>query len=165
MDRFETAFASLVTALGVLVALSIGVITIAMTLDWLLRVTEIGGIKWLRDVIEYSLYAGVFLAAPWVLRNRAHVSVDLVLSALSRRRADMLNRALNVLGLLICVALGWFGLELTIQMFQEKSIARKTIAIDRWILQAVFVFTMALLAIEYILRLVRSRSDMPQDRA
>ncbi|MGI9507716.1 MAG: TRAP transporter small permease, partial [Geminicoccaceae bacterium] len=94
---------------GSLVGLSLGLFAVAISLDLFLRLFGLGNLPGMQEIIEYALFAGVFLSAPWVLRLGAHVRVDLLLTSLPDKAANMLGRVLDAVGLLISVILIWFG--------------------------------------------------------
>ena len=64
---------------------------------------------WLIDAIEYGLFTGTFLAAPWVLREGAHVRVDIVVTTLPPRGAALLETLADLIGLAVCLILLWYG--------------------------------------------------------
>ena len=91
-ERFETAFNRMTLFFAALVAISIGLIAFLIPLNLVMIRLQLGGIWWLFEGIEYALFAGVFLGAPWVLQQNAHVKVDFLVSALPKAAAAQLER-------------------------------------------------------------------------
>ncbi|CAN0492337.1 unnamed protein product, partial [Discosporangium mesarthrocarpum] len=60
-----------------------------------------GGV--LNEIIEYLLLAGVFLGAPWVLRQGSHVRVDLLVGNLHYPLAGCMDRLLVLVGFDLCL--------------------------------------------------------------
>ena len=145
------------TGIGGLVALSLGLFAIAIPLDLLMRRTGLGNMPWLYEVIEYVLYAGVFLGTPWVLREGAHVRVDIVVSTLPRAMAVRLEQILDVMGAIVAVVLLYYGVQATIDSFLGESRQFKTLIIFDWWLMTIFSVSMLLLGAEFLLRLRRAR--------
>ena len=87
VDRFEAGFNRLTLYQAYLVALSIGLIAVLIPLNLFLIKTQLGSIWWLYEGVEYSLYFGVFIGAPWVLNQGAHVRVDVLTASLSKESA------------------------------------------------------------------------------
>jgi TRAP-type C4-dicarboxylate transport system permease small subunit len=100
-DTFEAGLGRLTRFLAVLVAISIGLITVLIPLNLLLVKTQLGGLWWLYEAVEYALYVGVFIGAPWVLQQGAHVRVDVILSALPRHQAVRLERLVDLASALL----------------------------------------------------------------
>jgi TRAP-type C4-dicarboxylate transport system permease small subunit len=163
LGPIEWAYDRFVTGLGILVGLSIGFFAVSIPIDLTLRLLHWGNIPWLSEFIEYCLYFGVFLAAPWVLRQNGHVRVDLVLSALPKRLSRRLERGLDVLGIVTCLALLWFGMLGMIEAYDSDSVRRATMVVYNWWLIALFNFTMVMLAIEFVFRLRHSAAELDRE--
>ena len=142
--------------IGWIVALSLGLFAIAIPLDLLMRRTGLGNMPWLYEVIEYVLYAGVFLGTPWVLREGGHGEVDIVVSALPRPMAVRLEQCLDVAGAAVAAVLIYYGWRATIDSFVGDSRQFKTLIIFDWWLMAIFTVSAVLLCAEFLLRLRRA---------
>ncbi|MEM7043465.1 MAG: TRAP transporter small permease [Pseudomonadota bacterium] len=146
---------------GNLVGLSLGLFALAISLDLFLRLFGLGNLPGMQEIVEYALFAGVFLAAPWVLRLGAHVRVDLLLTGLPKSAGDALNRVLDTIGLLICLVLVWFGSINLSSAYAFNSLQMKYFNVPEWWLLTVFVISFALLALEFVCRLLRG-GDAPE---
>jgi TRAP-type C4-dicarboxylate transport system permease small subunit len=156
LETIDRLFGRLNHTLGVIVAISIGLFALSISGDLAMRRLGLGNLPWLYEMIEYVLYGGVFLAAPWVLREGAHVRVDLLLSALPRKAALNLERVLDVMGAAVCAALAFYGWEAGLEAFVSDSRQFKTLIVYDWWLMAIFTVSLGLLAIEFLLRLRRT---------
>ncbi len=157
IDRFDAGFERLVVFLAGLVAASIGLIAVLIPLNLLLIKMQWGSIWWLYEAVEYALYVGVFIGAPWVLRQGAHVRVDVLVSALPRSLAARLEQVLDVAGALLCLVLCFYGLRAVIAEFQDGTLPDKSLRIDNFYMVGVFSFSFLLLAVEFLLRMRRAR--------
>ena len=164
IDAFEAAFARFVEWLAVLVAVSVGLFAVLIPLNLFLVKVEWGTLPWLFEAVEYALYTGVFIGAPWVLRQGAHVRVDVVTSALPRPVAARLEKVLDVAGVLLCLLLFVYGLRLTLLEYADGTLPDKDLRIDNWYMMAVFAFSFLLLAIEFALRFRRAPDALEEDR-
>ena len=84
LDRLEFGFNRLTVWLARLVAASIGLFAVLIPLNLFLLKFQVGNIWWLYEAMEYTLYIGVFIGAPWVLQQGAHVRVDVLTTALPK---------------------------------------------------------------------------------
>jgi len=155
--RFDTVMGRLYDGVGLLAGVVIGMFAVAISLDLGLRYFGVGNLAGMQEIIEYALFALVFLAAPWVLRLGAHVRVDVVLSALPDYAARRLDWCLDLFGFVISVVLGWYGWVNLSQAYRFQSVQMKYFQVPEWWLLTVFVVAFALLALEFLCRLVRSR--------
>lgn len=151
----EASFNILILALAVVVAASIGLITVLIPLNLVLIKTGMGGIWWLYEGVEYALYVGVFLGAPWVLHHGAHVRVDVVTSFLPTRWARKLDLLVDGLGVAICVFLCVYGVRASLEEYDFGTLPDKDLRIANWIMLAVFSAAFLMLAIEFLFRMKR----------
>lgn len=158
LDRFETGYNRLTHFLASLVAVSIALFAILIPFDLLIRRLGWGNLPWLYEGIEYALYAGVFLGAPWVLQQRAHVRVDIIATALPEGVAARLEQGLNAVGAIISGALCYYGVGATITDFIEDSKPDKLLVIADWWMMGIFSVACLMLVIGFLLRL-RHRGD------
>lgn len=158
MQAFATidrALGAAYALVGLLVGVTIGGFALSISLDLALRLFGWGNLSGLNEIIEYLLFAGVFLGAPWVLRQGAHVRVDLLVSNLPAGLARAVDRLLDLLGCIICCLLihyGWVSLD-SAWMFQ--SMQHKYFVMPEWVLLGVFVGCFVLLFVEFLFRLLR----------
>lgn len=156
LDRFDDAFAHSLRWLAGATAASIGLIAILIPLNLLLIKTGWGSMWWLYEAVEYALFAGVFACAPWVLRQGAHVRVDVVVSALSGTMARRLERTLDVAGAALCLLLCFYGVRAGMAEYADGTLPDKDLRIENWYMMAIFALSCLLLAIEFGLRLRRA---------
>ena len=159
IDRLEAGFHRLTFALAALTAVSIGLITLLIPLNLLLIRMRWGSMWWLYEAVEYTLYAGVFIGAPWVLRLGAHVRVDVLITAIPRNLALQLERVMNVVGMLLCLVLCYYGLRATRSEYVYGTLPDKDLRIDNWYVMALFSAAFLLLAIEFLFRIRRTCSS------
>jgi len=156
LELFETGFNRLTVFLAMLVAASIGLITLLIPLNLLLIKFELGSMWWLYEGVEYALYIGVFIGAPWVLQKGAHVRVDVLVTALPRWLSDRLERTLDIAGATLCLLLCYYGVRATLVEFEDGTLPDKDLRIANFYMTAVFAFSFLTLAVEFVLRFLRA---------
>ncbi len=161
IDRFEIGFNRLMLYLAGLVAASIGLIAVLIPVNLFLVKTHLGSIWWLYEAVEYTLYFGVFLGAPWVLHQGAHVRVDVITMALRREAAERVERAMDVAGAILCIFLCFYGSRVTIWEFQDGSLPDKDLRIPTGYIMSIFTISFLFLTIEFLLRFRRSSQRTP----
>ena len=156
VDRFEAGFNRLTLYLAYLVALSIGLIAVLIPLNLFLIKTQLGSIWWLYEGVEYSLYFGVFIGAPWVLNQGAHVRVDVLTASLSKESARKIERLMDIAGALLCACLCFYGSRITIWEFLDGTMPDKDLQIPTGYMMIIFSASFFLLAVEFLLRFRRA---------
>lgn len=143
-------------------AVIIGLISVLIPLNLLIVQMRWGAIWWLHEAIEYALYIGVFLAAPWVLRQGVHIKADVISAHLPERLAAQVDRLINLLGAAICITLCFYAVRSAILEFQDQTFPPKDLRIANWYMMVIFAFSFLLCAIEFLLFL-RKPSQAAED--
>lgn len=145
-------------------AVSFGILTLLVCVDIVLRRTGAASMPWLVEVIEYVMYAGTFLAAPWVLRQGEHVRVDLLLTSIRKDLAIRLQQMVDALGLIVSLIMFYYGADLVLDAYQANFMQIKNISIHEWVLMLPIPLGCALLAIEFGLRIFRLRGAVEETK-
>jgi len=155
IDRLEAGFNCFIFFLASLSAVLIALYAVLIPLNLFLIKTQLGNIFWIYEVVEYSLYVGAFIGAPWVLQKGAHVRIDVLLQALPKSAATRLDHFINLFGSALCLFLCFYGVRATCAEFQDGTMPDKVIQIKNWYMMAVFALSFFLLSIEFLLRFRR----------
>ena len=118
-------------------------------------------LPWVTELAEYVLYAGTFIAAPWVLHRGAHVRVDALTSRLSTDGARVLELVCNLIGIAVAIVLLVYGVLAVREAWVSEMYARKTWNFPEWVLLLPIPYSGLMLAIEF-LRRVFSREQPPR---
>lgn len=161
----ETAFNRLTFFLAALVAASIGLIAVLIPLNLLLVKAQMGGIWWLYEAVEYTLFVGVFIGAPWVLQQGAHVRVDILATALPQRLAVQLERGVDLAGVGLCLLLCYYGVRAATSEFVDGTLPDKDLRIANWYMLSVFALSFLMMAIEFLFRIRRAAEIASADDA
>lgn len=148
--------------LAALVAISIGLMATLIPLNLLMVKLDVGAISWLYEAIEYGLYFGVFLAAPWVLRLGAHVRVDVLLAALPKTAAARLEQVMDFFGIFLCLALFYYGMRATISEYELGTMPDRDLRIANWIILGAYSLSLILLAMEFVFRVRHAQEIVAQ---
>lgn len=153
------AYDALIVGLAVIGGAIFGVMAFFIAADVVARNMFGGGLAWVIETLEYAMYVATVFAAPWVLREGAHVSVDVVTSNLPKRLRHWVNTVVNLLGAVICLIICYYSSLATIAAFQRGSMIYKSFTIPEWTINAFVPFGMLLVAIEFLL-LARKESRL-----
>jgi len=77
----------------------------------------VGGrtLSWVTEIVEYSLLWMTFLGSAWVLKNDAHIKMEIVVHKLTHRMGRFLNMVTSYFGAIVCFILTYSSLRVTIQ--------------------------------------------------
>ncbi len=140
----------------------IGALAVLMTIEIALRFFNLGSLPWLIEVAEYLLCAGTFLAAPWVLRQGAHIRIDILLVSLPRAVARRLAQAVDVIGFGASLVFFYYAVIAVAESWSAKTIIYKTWWTPEWLILAPVPIACLLLSIEFLLRVFRVRGAVAE---
>ena len=143
------AWDTLLTGLGLLAGALFGLMALAIGVDVVLRNLGAGGAGWLIEVIEYGLLVATLLAAPWVLREGAHVTVDVLVARLPGKAGAAARRLAALAGMAVCAGVAWYGWRATAQALARDSLVFKSLVFPEWWILALVPAGMALMAVEF----------------
>jgi C4-dicarboxylate transporter DctQ subunit len=104
---------------------------------------------WLFTSAEYGLLYMTMLGAPWLVREKGHVHIELVTAALSPRVRQVVSRGVALACVLVCAVLAWKGLELVLTNIDRRDYDVRAYYFPRWILTASFPLSFGMMAIEF----------------
>jgi TRAP-type C4-dicarboxylate transport system permease small subunit len=151
----------LMQACGALAALSIGAVALLVTFDVVARNLGLANLPWVVEVSEYSLPLATFLAAPWLLYRNEHVRLDMVLTALPRRAARLLDRLADLVGIAVSLVFVWYGVRVIADSRALGSMVFKTLVFPEWWLFVPVPLCFALLAVEFLRRMLGANGLAP----
>jgi TRAP-type C4-dicarboxylate transport system permease small subunit len=166
VDRLSDLYGRFLNALAVIAALTLLAMVVVVTADILLRNLVVKGFVWANEVSEYALYLITLLTAPWLLRRGQHVRLDILLTAMPRRAAWLMEAVGDTLGFVICLIMIRYGTLMTYDAWRIGSITIKNLVFPEWWLLAPLPVTFVLLAVEFVFRFRRLlQSRTPREEA
>ena len=142
-------------ATGAAFGIAVGILILCMSADIGIRFFKLGSLPWLIEIVEYVMCGGSFLAAPWVLRQGAHVRVDILLTSLPRSVSRRLEQFLDFVGCGISGVLFYYGCVAVLQAWRANAILYKSWWTPEWIVLLPVPIACLLLFAEFVLRFLR----------
>jgi len=146
-------YGKIVEGMGLAVGGLIGLVAVMIFLNIVLRLVGVQTIGWVNEIAEYALYVSAFIAAPWVLRLGQHIRIDILANTLPAKLAFLLERVVDLLGLVICLTIAYYSALAAISAYESGSAIYKNLIIPEWPVLAFIPVSFAMLSIEFILRL------------
>jgi C4-dicarboxylate transporter DctQ subunit len=107
---------------------------------------------------EYFLLLIPLLGAPWLVREKGHIYIELLVTALPPR----VRRALLMIVVVACIAvaliLAWFGGAITLQDFYANEKDVRSFDMPRWMLMLSMPLSFGMMALEFLRLLLRGES-------
>jgi len=107
---------------------------------------------WVKEVSEYTLVGLGFLVAAWILKDDAHVKMDLVLNKVGQKAQTMMNIITSGISTIVLLITTWFTLRVIVDFYQTKLVAPTVLEPPKWVLLTPIFVGCLLLAIQFIRR-------------
>ena len=104
---------------------------------------------WLFTSSEYALLYMTMLGAPWLVREKGHVHIELVTAALPEGLRRVVSRLVAVICVAVCVVRAWKGLDLVMTNSARNDYDVRAYYFPRWILTISFPVSFGLMAVEF----------------
>ena len=98
---------------------------------------------------EYALLVMPCLGAPWLVREKGHVYVEILLMYLPpvpRRRFTVL---IGIACVLVCLVLAWYGFEVTLRNYTLNDVDVRSMDMPRWMIVIFIPVAFLMMAIEF----------------
>ena len=152
MQALATAsrlYGALVTALAVVAAAILVWLMLAVVASVLMRNLGLQPFAWLFTSTEYGILYMTMLGAPWLVRKRGHVHIELVTAKLPKAAQRAVSRAVALGCVLVCAYLGWRGFLLVQTNLARMDFDVRAYFFPRWLLTIAFPVSFGLMAIEF----------------
>jgi C4-dicarboxylate transporter DctQ subunit len=101
---------------------------------------------WPQAISEYTMLYATLFGAPWILRRAEHVQVTTLVAMFPHRVRAPLSRAMSVLGMVVCLVVAWYALQVTLN---AQGLEIRSFEMPRWVVYAPLPLGFLLLAVEF----------------
>jgi C4-dicarboxylate transporter DctQ subunit len=107
---------------------------------------------------EYALLAVPCLGAPWLVREKGHIYVEIVFMYLGARQRVALRYLIGALCVIVCAVLAWYGSLVTINDFVQNEKDVRSLDMPRWMVVGFIPLSFAMMAVEFLRFLIRGEN-------
>jgi TRAP-type C4-dicarboxylate transport system permease small subunit len=111
---------------------------------------------WIMQTTEYALLWIVFLATTWLLRERGHITTDVIYAHLNERAKGYLDCTMFVIGGVACAIMVYFGIDYTRECILKGITDVRAVTVPKWAIFIIIPVGSILLTIQFF-RMVWSR--------
>ena len=107
-------------------------------------------IAWILEICEYILLYMTFLVAAWVLREKSHIRVDIVMNRLNTRLQTFINMIASIISAIVCFTIVYFSALLTWDYFIRHIPSMEYLKLPAFLIIMIIPFGSLLFAIQFI---------------
>ncbi|MEM7696663.1 MAG: TRAP transporter small permease [Pseudomonadota bacterium] len=149
MRPLARAYDAILTAMAVAAGLTLVWLMVAVIISVAMRNAGVQPFAWLFVSTEYGLLYMTMLGAPWLVRKRGHVHIELLTAALPDGARTLLSRAVALACVAVCALLAVKGAELVATNLERGDYDVRAYFYPRWLLTIAFPLSFGLMAIEF----------------
>ena len=140
---------TLLSGMALLAALTLVWLMVSIVLSVAMRNFGLQPWAWLFTSSEYGLLYMTMLGAPWLVRERGHVHIELVTAALPAPLRRAVSRAVAAGCVAVSLVLAWYGLQLVLTNLERGDYDVRAYFYPRWLLTITFPISFTFMAIEF----------------
>ena len=104
---------------------------------------------WIMQTTEYALLWIVFLATTWLLREKGHITTDLIYTHLNDKTKRYLDCVMFVIGGVACVVMVYFGIDYTRECILKGITDVRAVTVPKWVIFIIIPAGSILLTIQF----------------
>ncbi|UYF99285.1 MULTISPECIES: TRAP transporter small permease [unclassified Halomonas] len=149
MRYAQRGYLLLLNGMALLAAIMLVWLMVAVVLSVVIRNLGLQPSAWFFLSTEYAMFYLTLLGAPWLVRQKGHVHIELLTSVLPLPVLNILSRAVALVCVLVSGVLAWKGLDLFLLNIERSDYDVRAFFVPKWILTIVFPVSFTLMAVEF----------------
>jgi TRAP-type C4-dicarboxylate transport system permease small subunit len=122
---------------------------VTITLDVVLRNLGYQSSSHFFTFTEYALLIVPCLGAPWLVREKGHIYVEILLMHLSPRGRKRLTMAVGLACIAVCLVIAWYGFQVTLTDFLQAERDVRSFDMPRWLVVGWIPLSFLMMAVEF----------------
>ena len=149
MTLLTRSYTAMLYAMAGLAGATLVWLMVSVILSVVMRNAGLQPFAWLFTSAEYGLLYMTMLGAPWLVREKGHVHIELVTAILPPILRQIVSRLVAFLCVLVCLVLAWKGLQLCLSNIQRNDFDVRAYYFPRWLLTICFPLSFGFMMIEF----------------
>ena len=158
MPLFYRAYDRLMYGMAWCAGFLMAMMMISICVDVLLRNLGFQSSAHLFTFTEYALLIVPCLGAPWLVRERGHVYVEIVLMHLSAAKRRRMGHVIGGFCIVVCTVLAWYGFDVTWTNYVRRDVDVRSMDMPRWMIVIFIPLSFAMMAGEFARHMLRGES-------
>lgn len=144
------AYKALIDLLAIIAGAMLVWLMVAIVLTVGLRNLGLQPSAWFFMSTEYAMFYLTLLGAPWLVREKGHVYIELFTAALPKSALNIHSRVVSLFCVVVCLVLAWKGYDLVSMNLERNDYDVRAHFVPKWILTIVFPICFFLMATEFL---------------
>ena len=149
MKVLVKAHDAVVFGMAALAAFLMAAMMVVICVDVLLRNLGYQSSAHFFTFTEYALLMVPCMGAPWLVREKGHIYVEILLMTLGERARARMTLAIGLVCIALCLVLAWYGFDITWQNFVQNEKDVRSLDMPRWMVVIWIPLGFSLMAVEF----------------
>ncbi|MGY9048663.1 C4-dicarboxylate ABC transporter permease [Puniceibacterium antarcticum] len=149
MRLLTRAYDTVLYAMASVAAAMLIWLMVSIVISVLMRNAGFQPYAWLFTSSEYAVLYLTMLGAPWLVREKGHVHIELVTATLPAAMQRLVSRGVALACVGVSLILAWKGLELVLTNIARNDYDVRAYYFPRWMLTISFPICFSLMAVEF----------------
>jgi len=149
MRRVVSVYTGLLYAMAGVAGATLVWLMVSVILSVLMRNAGMQPFAWLFTSAEYGLLYMTMLGAPWLVREKGHVHIELVTAVLPAWLRNIVSRFVALLCVLVCLILAFKGYEFSLSNIQRNDFDVRAYYFPKWMLSIAFPISFGFMTVEF----------------
>jgi len=154
MRRFNAIFDGIINSLAFVAGSFIIIMTLIECYEVIARYYLRRPPIWGVEACEYMLFLLAFLGTAWVLRQKGHITVNILIEHMRPKTQIYFNLLASLVGILISLIIFWFGMKTSWENYVTNVRVVKTLSLPKWVFLSFISLGYLLLLIEFLRQFV-----------
>jgi TRAP-type C4-dicarboxylate transport system permease small subunit len=150
MKQFFDVVGAVSRTFAALAKIVLGLMVVVVVADVTIRNLGMRPISWAVSASEYALLFAAFLPMPWLVHTKGHVFVEFLRKALPSTTRAVLEKAVYVVCVGICLYLGTYALMSFLEALANGDYETRTFDMPKWLVFLPIVLGFYLSALEWL---------------
>ncbi len=150
MQRVTSIYTGLLYAMAWVAGATLVWLMVSVILSVLMRNAGVQPFAWLFTSAEYGLLYMTMLGAPWLVREKGHVHIELVTAVLPEWLRNIVSRFVALLCVIVCFILAYKGYQLCLSNIQRNDFDVRAYYFPKWMLSIAFPISFGFMTVEFL---------------
>lgn len=134
LTRINKIFSKLEFALLIIAGIGLILLLLAICYGVFSREVLKSPLFWTAEFAGYAMVYLVFFSAPWLLKESAHISVDLFTTNLKNKSKKISTLINSIISGAVSALFFWYAMKLTIDLYQSQTVMLSNIPWPKFVL-------------------------------
>ena len=149
MQLITKAYTTILYAMAGIAGATLVWLMVSVIMSVVMRNAGLQPFAWLFTSAEYGLLYMTMLGAPWLVREKGHVHIELVTAVLPDGLRQLVSRFVAFLCVLVCLVLAYKGMQLFLTNIERNDFDVRAYYFPRWLLTITFPLSFGFMMIEF----------------